>query len=242
MDELKKRQDGVDAQLDREFARRVDGVAANPAVVASVQAKLKTSLQPVTPQASPNVLAMQYLLAFAVFSAPFSGLAGTAGVRQMTALQIAAMVAILVGGAALVSFSIAWQMSPGSLHQISPLLALVILVAGFLAIAAVCFPWGRRPDFVDHGWPCLTAGLIMASVSSVLFWGMVRRGRSLATATFGGSLGAMAGLVGAAALQIACNELQATHLLVWHGGVVVIPLVLGSALLWWRNERVQVGL
>lgn len=210
-----------------------------PAVVESVQARLKQSLRPVKPQASPRVLAAQFLLVFLLFSAPMIGMMGTAGLHEMNPTQMVGIVTVLVCGAALLSFSLAWQMSPGSLHRVPPRIAVSVLAAGFLAATAVLFPWQEPRAFLERGSECLKAGLLMAAPSSLLFWLLVRRGHTLASGMLGASLGAIGGLLGASVLQFTCNRQDAVHLLVWHGGVVILSLLLGVIVTWGVNNLLR---
>jgi hypothetical protein len=43
----------------------------------------------------------------------------------------------------------------------------------------------------------------------------------------GATLGAIAGFLGAFVLQFHCNIQDAGHLLVWHGGILIISIGLG---------------
>ena len=205
----------------------------------AVQARMKQSLTPVKPQASPRVLAAQFLLVFLLFSAPMVGMMGTAGLHEMNLTQVIGIGTVLVCGAALLSFSLAWQMSPGSLHRVPPRIAVIALAAGFLAATAVLFPWHEPQGFLERGWECLKAGVLMAAPSSLLFWILVRRGHTLASGMLGATLGAIAGLVGASVLQFTCNRQDALHLLVWHGGVVIVSLLLGVVVTWGVNTLVR---
>ena len=172
---------------------------------------------------------------FLLFSAPMIGMMGTAGLHEMNVIQMIGIVTVLACGAALLSLSLAWQMSPGSLQRVPPRIAVIVLTAGFLAAAMLLFPWHEQQAFLLRGWECLKAGLLMAAPSSLLFWLLVRRGHTLASGMLGATLGAIAGLLGASVLQFTCNRQDAVHLLVWHGGVVIISLVLGIAVSWGVN-------
>lgn len=197
------------------------------ALTETVRARMKQALTPVTPQSSPRVLAAQFLLVFLLFSAPMVGMMGTAGLHEMNLPQLAGIVVVLISGAALLSFSLAWQMSPGSLHRVPPRIAVITLATGFLAATAILFPWHEPQAFLPGAGECLKAGLLMAAPSTLLFWLLVRRGHTLASGMLGASLGAIGGLLGASVLQFTCHRQDAVHLLVWHGGVVIVSLLLG---------------
>lgn len=212
---------------------------SSPAVYARIQAQLKQSLTPVSPQPSPRVLAARFLMVFLLFSAPMIGMMGTAGLHEMSLTQIIGIGAVLVCGAALLSLSLAWQMSPGSLHRVPPRIAVFTLAAGFLVATAILFPWREPQAFLLRGWSCLKAGLLMAAPAALLFWLLVRRGHTLASGALGATLGAIAGLLGASVLQLTCDRQDAAHLLVWHGGVVVISLGLGILVAWTVNALLR---
>ena len=81
----------------------------------------------------------------------------------------------------------------------------------------------------------------MAIPGGVLFWLLARRGVPLSAGAFGGTLGAIAGLLGLTVLQFHCLYQNAAHLLVWHGGVLVLSITAGVlvALAIERNGRGQ---
>ena len=80
-------------------------------------------------------------------------------------------------------------------------------------------PWTRT----DGEWSVH----LMAAPSTLLFWFL------------GASLGAIGGLLGASVLQFTCNRQDAVHLLVWHGGVVIVSLLLGVLVAWGVNGLVR---
>lgn len=199
----------------------------SPVVYEKIQAQLKASLKPVSPQSPPRVLAAQFLIVFFLFASPAIGMLGAAGLHEMRWIQLIGIGSVLVFGAALLSLSLAWQMTPGSLHRVPARVAVPALMAGFLVGIAILFPWHAPEAFLVRGWSCLKAGLLMAIPAALLFWMLVRRGHAMATGALGGTLGAIAGLLGASVLQLTCARQDASHLLVWHGGVLVISIGLG---------------
>ena len=245
----------IDAELDRRFESRTESVSQqarqhlqdcercrrlyhwiseelpltdpSPELYREIREKMRSSLKPVSPQPSIRVLAAQFLAVFLLFAAPAIGTLGIAGVHQMGLPQLISISAVLVLGAALLSLSLAWQMTPGSLHIVPARVAVPLLSAGFLVGIALLFPWRAPEAFVRRGWICLQTGLLMALPAAILFWLLVRRGRPLAMRTLGATIGATSGLLGVTVLQIACDRQDVGHLLVWHGGVLVGSTVLG---------------
>jgi hypothetical protein len=107
------------------------------------------------------------------------------------------------------------------------MLAWACLGVGFLTGAALLFPWRGGEAFASQGWPCLLAGSAVAIPGGVLFRLLTRRGVPLSAGAFGGTLGAIAGLLGVTVLQFRCIYQNATHLLVWHGGVLILSIAVG---------------
>ena len=145
----------------------------------------------------------------------------------MNVFQLIAVAVVLALGVALLAFSLAWQVTPGSLRRISVRAAVNILVAGFIVGVVFLFPWHTPEAFLARGWPCLKAGLLMALPAALLFWLLVRRGAPLEMNTLGGTLGAISGLLGVSVLQFHCDRQETEHLLFWHGGVLVVSIVAG---------------
>ncbi|MBI3682604.1 MAG: DUF1109 family protein [Acidobacteria bacterium] len=203
---------------------------ASPELSGRIQGMLQSSLKPVSPRPSTRVLAVRFLSVFLLFAAPAIGMMGVAGLHQMGLPQMIGITVVLALGVALLSMSLSWQMTPGSLQRIPPKTAAPILTAGFLIGIAVLFPWRAPEAFLTTGWPCLKAGLMMALPAAVLFWLLVRRGVALNIGALGATLGAIAGLLSATVLQFTCSLQEAGHLLVWHGGVLVASTVLGVAI------------
>ncbi len=192
-----------------------------------IQNRLASSLKPVKPQASTRSLAAQFWLLFLLFATPAIGMMGLAGLRQMDLLQMTGITVVLVLGGALVSLSLAWQMTPGSLQRIPSKVAVRVLITGFLLGTALLFPWHAPEAFFARGWHCFKVGMAMAVPAAFLFWLLVRRGAVLAISSLGGTLGAIAGLFSASVLQFTCSRQDAGHLLAWHGGVLVASILIG---------------
>ena len=207
----------------------------SPEVYEKIQNELKRSLRPVTPQPAPRVLAAQFLVVFLLFASPAIGMLGVAGFHEMRLVQLIGIGCVLVFGATLLSLSLAWQMTPGSLHRVPARVAVLTLAAGFLAGVAILFPWRAPEAFLLRGWYCLRAGVLLAIPAALLFGLLVRRGHALPTGALGATLGAIAGLLGASVLQLTCDRQDAGHLLVWHGGVLIVSIALGMLVAWAVN-------
>ena len=192
-----------------------------------IQSRLRSSLKPVKPQASTRAVAARSWLLFLLFAFPAIAMMGLAGLRQMDLFQMAGITVVLVLGGVVVSLSLAWQMTPGSLHRIPGKVAVRVLIAGFLLATSLLFPWHAPEAFFARGWHCFRVGMAMAVPAAFLFWRLVRRGAALAITSLGGTLGAIAGLLSATVLQFTCSRQDAGHLLAWHGGVLVASSLMG---------------
>jgi len=188
-----------------------------------------------------RVLAGQFAAIFAVFAAALIAMTGVTGFRTLRAWQALGIVVILAVGVSLFSLTLAWQIRPGSLQKIPAKLSWAYFGVGFLTGAALLFPWRGAEAFVSRGWPCLLTGSAVAIPGGVLFWLLTRRGVPLSAGAFGGTLGAIAGLLGLTVLQFHCLYQNAAHLLVWHGGILVLSITTGLlvALAIERNGRVH---
>jgi hypothetical protein len=196
---------------------------------------LAGSLKPVRPVSGRAVTVLQIWIVFAVLAAGLLAFMGTAGIAHMTGFQLIVMSSLLIAGTGLFSLSLAGQMRPGARPYVRGA-ATLSLVA--LAGIAWLFPWGPAPEFVAMGWPCLLSGLAMAAFGGLLLALVVRRGAPVSPRMMGATLGATAGWLGVAVLQYRCPLQQAEHLLVWHGGVLVLAAPAGLAIAdWLRDSR-----
>jgi hypothetical protein len=66
--------------------------------------------------------------------------------------------------------------------------------------------------------------------AALAIWLVVRRGSIIRPCLSGTILGGFAGLVGLGILEINCSDLNVSHILVWHCGVVVASSLGGGAL------------
>jgi hypothetical protein len=213
----------------------------SPQLHRKINDAITTSLHPVKPMPSAAALAGQFASIFLVFAAALIATMGVTGLRTLNALQALGILAILAVGVSLLSLVLAWQIRPGSLHTITAKLSWAYFGVGFLTGAALLFPWRGAEAFVSRGWPCLLAGSAVAIPGGVLFWLLTRRGVPLSASTFGGTLGAIASLLGLTVLQFRCIHQDTAHLLVWHGGVLVLSIIAGVlvAVVIERNGKAQ---
>ena len=204
--------------------------APSPELYRQIQSQLTSSLKPVKVRPSIRTLAAQFFAVFLLFASPGIAMMGIAGLHQVGLLQMIGITVVLALGVALLSLSLAWQITPGSLQRVPAKAALLILAAGFLLGTALLFPWYAPEAFFDRGWSCLKLGLLAAIPAALLFWLLARRGAPLSMGTLGGTLGGIAGLLGATVLQFTCSRQDAGHILAWHGGVLAVSIAMGVAI------------
>jgi hypothetical protein len=233
-----------DSKIDEKIDRLLELAAApalSPELHRKISGALVASLQPVKPMPAARVLAGQFAAIFVVFAAALITMMGVTGFRTLHAWQALGIVAIFAVGVSLFSLTLAWQIRPGSLQKIPVKLSWAYFGVGFLTGAAWLFPWRGAEAFISRGWPCLLTGSAVAIPGGVLFWLLTRRGVPLSAGAFGGTLGAIAGLLGLTVLQFHCLYQNAAHLLVWHGGILVLSITTGLlvALAIERNAKGQ---
>jgi hypothetical protein len=206
--------------------------AVPPEVTSRIANSLAASLGPVRPLASVRASVLQILAVFGILAAAGLLLMGTAGAGRVSGLALFAMPVLLAAGAYACAVSLAWQMRPGSYRPMSIGLLLGVAGAGLLGGMRLLFPWQLSPAFLAEGLPCLLGGLSLALPGAVALWLAVRRGAPLSHRGLGTTLGAAAGLIGVAAVQFQCPYQEASHLMVWHAGALVITtgtgILLGS--------------
>jgi hypothetical protein len=208
-------------------SRSIPTSPASPELYGRIQSAIYVSLQHVSPRPPVRVIAFEFGTAFLICAIGAAAWLGLGGLAKMNAFQWMGIAAVLALGVALMAISLAWQITPGSLHRISARGAVSILLAGFIVGIIFLFPWHTPEAFLARGWPCLRAGLLMALPAALLFWLLVRRGAPLEMNTLGGTLGAISGLLGVSVLQFHCDRQETEHLLFWHGGVLVVATAAG---------------
>jgi len=220
----------TDAKVDKKIDLLLELAPApqlSPELHNKISRNLTASLRPVKPLPVTRVLVGQFGAIFLLFAAALIAMMGVTGIRTLDAWQAFGILAILTLGVLLLSVILAWQIRPGTKQQIPAKLSWACFGVGFLSGVALLFPWREGEAFVSRGWPCLLSGSAVAIPGGILFWLLTRRGVPLSATAFGGTLGAIAGLLGVTVLQFRCIHQDAAHLLVWHGGVLVLAIAAG---------------
>lgn len=217
---------------------RADSIS--PALKQRIAHSMRMSLAPVKP-ALPRMLVLiaEFIALFVVLSAGLTALMGTAGIARASLPQLVGVGVPLAAGVCLFSAMLASQMRPGSYQPLPWHVVLAAVGLAILASMAALFPWEAGARFIAQGMPCLVAGVAIAVPAAALLWLFFRRGAPLSKIATCATLGATAGLLGVTALQIKCPHLEAPHLLVWHGSVLLIAFGAG-VLIGWLAQRSSV--
>lgn len=233
---MKARENNSESELAAELASLPDmgekpaAREISPELRARIARRMKGPLVPVRPLASTPLLALQFAGVFALLALLLVALMGTAGMATLGIAQKIAILLVLAAGVALFSISLAWQMAPGSLPRMRAGLVIDAFACGFLASAALLFPWRESTGFFAEGWPCLIGGVATAVPGAILFTLLIRRGAPRVSGVLGGTLGAIAGLLGLTVLEFQCVHQSAPHLLVWHFAPLVVSIAAGAGI------------
>jgi hypothetical protein len=194
-----------------------------------IETNIVTSLKPVRPLPPSSIFLFACAIIFFCVAAAGAFLLGMNGWHALTVGKRIAVFMTLAASAVLLVVSVVRQMVPGSKHAIAPAtLPFAILVALMLMMAAT-FRSRQNSAFIAGGLMCMKNGLTYAVPAAFLLWLTLRRGAILFPKLMGAAAGGLAGLIGLSVLEVNCPNLNVFHILVWHGGVVLISS-LGGAL------------
>jgi hypothetical protein len=197
----------------------IDAGSPSPATLRKIERAMAADFRPVRPLAPAARRSAVFggifgcSVAFGVYRL------GAFAIAVMSPLQAWAILSTLAISAALMAYSLAYQMVPGSRHRIPPRrLAGGILFS--LAVAIVLlFQFQHEADFWTGNWACISAGTPFSVLAAIPLWLVLRRGAVLSPSMTGAATGLLAGLVGTSVLEIHCPNLDAGHILVAHLGV-----------------------
>ena len=175
-------------------------------------------------------------------------------IRPVTPRLSPARRAALVTGAAAVVLVAAGSGSGSVDGRVPGAVAMLLLAAGGVWLAmALAVPGSSVPRRASIAWlalplvfaaavaaalglsgpvagvPCLLSGLAVAALPFLAAAVLVFRAFPLAPARTGAVAGVSAGAFGLALLHLTCPIVQGPHLAVFHGAVLLVPLLLGGA-------------
>ena len=128
----------------------------------------------------------------------------------------------LAASAILLAISLVRQIVPGSKHTFSPATLPLAIWTGLMTMMATTFRSKQDSTFMASGLTCMKNGLTYAIPAAFLLWLTLRRGAILFPKLMGAAAGGLAGLIGLSVLEVNCPNLNVFHVLVWHGGVILI--------------------
>jgi len=203
----------------------------NPAVVERAKAALREKLVPVRPLASPSVLTLVFVAAFAAISVLGAWLLGMRGLFVLSGIQRAVVFPVLLAGAGIAAVASVREMRPAGGARLGRFALAMSTLALLGAFALLLRDYDTR-NFLAQGVPCLVAGLACAIPAALVIYLFLRRGFVLDWPSAGLAAGTLAGLAGVAILELHCPILKASHVMFWH--VAVIPVCgMGGLLLGW---------
>jgi hypothetical protein len=203
-----------------------------------IQTNIEAGLRPVRPLPLSRIFLLGCAVIFFSVAAAGTLLLGTNGWRALTMAQRTAVFMTLAASAVLLAVSMVRQMVPGSKHAFSPATLPLAIWAGLIIMMAATFRSQRDSAFIAGGLMCLKNGLTYAIPAAFLLWLTLRRGAILFPKLMGAATGGLAGLIGLSVLEVNCPNLNVFHVLVWHGGVVLISS-LGGALVGAATESID---
>jgi hypothetical protein len=164
-------------------------------------------------------------------SAVVAGFLGTMGIRGWRTMQ-PLQISILLGfaGVLMLAFSLSFLrlIRPGAPPPPVRIEMLVgLLCLGFPGLCALLFPANLAQHSIRNGLFCLGSGMLLATLVCALLFRLARRGLVMDGTAAGAVAGAIGGIVAATALQGFCPHQEMSHLMVWHGLVIVMSVAVG---------------
>jgi hypothetical protein len=207
----------TDRTIDEILNQAVDGAGGE----APAKFRIASPLRAVRPLAPSWVWVGAFLLVFAVVVLGGAALLGMYGLRALSSVELATVFAVVMAVACLTAVAAMREMIPAGGRRIAGV-ALLAAVAGLLGTFGLIFHDYGTQKFVPQGVACLRAGLTFAIPAALALCLLARRGFVLSLPAAGLAAGTLAGLAGIGVLEMHCPILNASHVMVWHVGVVVI--------------------
>ena len=230
-----------DKEVD-DIIERAAGVApeVDPVLLGRVSAAMTASLRPVVPMVAPALLAVQLLAISVVLAVAAAWMLGFYGIQKMDVAKMGSIFPALLIFTWLAALLSVAETTPGGLRWKNPEIMeplmrnrgmlLLVMMAIWIALAAMFFRNYELDAFVPQGVNCLRAGLLIAAPTGAAAWLMLRRGFAVSPAGAGIAAGTLAGLSGLIMLEIHCPNFRAPHIMVWHTAVVPVSAITGAIL------------
>jgi hypothetical protein len=196
---------------------------------ASGKFQIASPLRAVRPLAPPSVWVGAFLLVFAVVAVAGAGVLGMHGLRALSGVDVAIILAVVMAAASVTAVAAMREMIPAGGRRIAGAALLAAIVALLATFALLFHDYGMQ-KFVPQGVACLRGGLMFAIPAALALCLLARRGFVLSLPSAGLAAGSLAGLAGIGVLELHCPILNASHVMVWHVAVVAISGVVGWAI------------
>jgi hypothetical protein len=215
-----------------------DGLRPSEKQLRRIQTNIAAGLKPVRPLPLSRIFLFAFAIIFLLVAAAGAFLLGMNGWRALTIAQRTVVFMTLAASAILLAISLVRQIVPGSKHAFSPATLPLAILTGLMTMMATTFRSQHDSTFMASGLTCMKNGLTYAISAAFLLWLALRRGAILLPKLVGAAAGGLAGLIGLSVLEVNCPNLNVFHILVWHGGVVLISS-LGGALVGAAAESID---
>jgi len=216
------------------IAQWFDTNAATPPMPVISMADLK----PVRPLPSPWWIAVSILAVGSIVVAIGSKHLGMAGWDTLESNQRLAIFAGLAIIGAMTSLLLARQMFPSMARRIPPAICVAVAIAAIVAGPVALLPWEYDPDgFTEFGTNCAKYGLMYSAAAIALTWMIIRRGYFLQPGWSGALAGLASGSVALVVLEAYCPLVERSHVLAWHGSVVLVSVLLSSIVAYLASKR-----
>jgi hypothetical protein len=229
-----------DAQIDEALGRAARAPhTVSPELLKRIGDSIGPSLEPVRPLPPKWLLTGALILialAVALAGAARAGFQGFAALGTEARIAIFALLAVLIGVAAL---ELVGEWIPGSRRRLTAAGLLATASVVLVGVFTLLFHDYRIDHFVSAGLACLLTGLVYAIPAALLGWWLLRRGWTVNPISAGLVAGVLAGLVGVTVLELHCPNFEALHVIVWHTLVVPVSAAAGALCAWALRARSQ---
>jgi hypothetical protein len=207
-----------------------DGLRPSESLLRRIKAVILEDLKPIRPLPSARILLFGCAIIFLSVVAVGVLALGMNGWVALSLVRRIVVFLTLAASTVLFAISMVRQMVPGSKHIFAPTVLLVAILVALMTVIAASFRSQQEPAFLASGVMCMKNGLTYSMPAAFLLWLILRRGAILYPILIGAIAGGLAGLAGMSVLEINCANLNVSHVLVWHGGVVALSSLAGALL------------
>ncbi len=222
-------------------ALRTHPEGPSPHQIAAIQQRIVSTLKPVRPLPSNGALTLLGLAIFIALSLLVAFPFGYFALDALRTTQKLVYYGVILALAAVFAHSIAEDIIPGPKRGFSRAALIVGAFAALALAVALLFRNFGVQQFVRNGISCLRLGTFGAAVAGATAFLLVRKG--FLTTPFETSclIGTFGGLVGFSVLALHCPIQQASHILVWHLGPILIAACAGAAIGGWITRHEASG-